>query len=76
MSAVASQITDISIVYLTVYSGGDQRKSHSSVSLASVSIIHQWLEKVSIRWRDHGWCYILALHKYRNASMIKSLIAS
>ena len=35
-----------------------------------VTIIHRWLEKVSIRWRHHEWSYILMLHKYRNASMI------
>ena len=36
MSAIASQITSLTIVYSTVYSGGDQRKCQSSASLAFV----------------------------------------
>ena len=36
MGAMASQITSLSIVYLTVYSGADQRKRQSSASLAFV----------------------------------------
>ena len=42
MSAVASLITRVTIVYSTVYSGSDQRKHQSSVSLAFVWRIHQW----------------------------------
>ena len=34
--AIASQITDVSIVYSTVSSGTDQRKHQSSASLAFV----------------------------------------
>ena len=40
MSAMASQITSLTIVYLTVYSGTDQRKHQSSMSLAFVWGIH------------------------------------
>ena len=36
MSATASQITSLGIVYSTVYSGADQRKHQSSMSLAFV----------------------------------------
>ena len=36
MGAVASQITSLTIVYSTVYSGADQRKHQSSTSLAFV----------------------------------------
>ena len=36
MSAMASQLTSLSIVYSTVYSGGDQRKHQSLASLALV----------------------------------------
>ena len=36
MSAMASQITSLAIVYSTVYSGADQRKHQSSASLAFV----------------------------------------
>ena len=43
MSAMASHITGVSIVYLTVCSGADQRKHRSSASLVFVSRIHRWL---------------------------------
>ena len=42
MSTMVFQITSLSIVYLTVYSGTDQRRHQSSVSLAFVRGIHQW----------------------------------
>ena len=42
MSAMASQITSLTIVYSTVYLGADQRKHQSSASLAFVSGIHRW----------------------------------
>ena len=42
MGATASQITSLTIVYSTVYSGTDQRKHQSSASLAFVRGIHQW----------------------------------
>ena len=42
MTAMASQITSLTIVYLTVYSDADQRKHQSSVSLAFVRGIHMW----------------------------------
>ena len=44
MSAVASQITSLTIVYSTVYSGVDQRKHQSSASLAL------WGEFTGDRW--------------------------
>ena len=34
MSAMASQITSLTIIYWTIYSGADQRKHQSSASLA------------------------------------------
>ena len=37
-----SQITSLTIVYSTVYSGADQRKHQSSASLAYVRGIHRW----------------------------------
>ena len=40
MGTMASQITSLTIVYSTVYSGADQRKHQSSASLASVRGIH------------------------------------
>ena len=41
MGAIASQITSLTIVYLTVYSGADQSKHQSSASLAFVWGIHR-----------------------------------
>ena len=41
MSPMASQITSLWIVYSTVYSSSDQRKHHSSASLAFVRGIHR-----------------------------------
>ena len=42
MNTMASQITSLAIVYLTVYSGADQRKHQNSASLDSVRGIHRW----------------------------------
>ena len=42
MSTMATQITNLTIVYSVVYSVADQRKHQSSVSLAFVKGIHQW----------------------------------
>ena len=60
MSAMASQITSLTIVYSNVYSGADQRKLQSSASLAFMSGIHQFpaqrastAEHISIGWRHH-----------------------
>ena len=41
MGAIASQITSLTIVYSSVYSGADQRKHQSSASLAFVRGIHR-----------------------------------
>ena len=41
MSAMASQITSLTIVYSTTYPGTDQRKYQSPASLAFVRKIHQ-----------------------------------
>ena len=64
MGAMASQITSLTIVYITVYSGAYQRKHQSPTSLAFVWGIHRWTgefpaqiavkaENVSIWWRHH-----------------------
>ena len=50
MSVMASQITSLTIVYSTVYSGTDQRKHQSSASLAFV----RGLYHVS-KWRCRSW---------------------
>ena len=41
MGAMASQISSLTIVYSTIYSGADQRKHQSSASLAFVRGIHR-----------------------------------
>ena len=41
-SAMASQITSLTIVYSTVYSGTDDRKHQRPASLAFVRGIHRW----------------------------------
>ena len=50
MSAMASQITGLTIVYSTVYSGVDQRKHQSSVWLAFVRGIHRGLVNSPYEW--------------------------
>ena len=42
MRAMASQITSLTSVYSTVYSGADERKHQSSASLAYMRGIHRW----------------------------------
>ena len=42
MSAMASQITNLTIVYWTVYSGADQRKHQRFASLTFLLEIHRW----------------------------------
>ena len=42
MSAMASQITSLTIIYSTVYSGADQRKHQRPASLVFVRGIHRW----------------------------------
>ena len=65
MGAIASQITSLTIVYSTVYSGTDESKHQSSASLAFVRGIHRGhgefpaqmasnAENVSIWWRHHA----------------------
>ena len=62
MGKMASQITSLTIVYSTIYSGADQRKHQSSASLAFVRRVpgefHAQMasnaENVPIWWRHHG----------------------
>ena len=66
MGAIASQITSLTIFYLTIHSGADQRKHQSSASLAFFAEnspvtgkfpvqMDNNAENVSIWWR-HQWC--------------------
>ena len=50
MGAMASEITRLTIVYSTVYSGTDQRKHQSSASLAIVLGIHRWPVNSPHKW--------------------------
>ena len=58
MSAIASQITSLMIVYWIVYSGTDQRKHQSSGLLAFVTGIHRWLvnspHKKPVTWEKEN----------------------
>ena len=50
MGTMASQITSLTIVYSTVYSGADQIKHQSSASLAFVRGIHRWWVNSPHKW--------------------------
>ena len=50
MAPMASQITSLTIVYSTVYSGADQRKHQSSASLAFVWGIHRGPVNSQHKW--------------------------
>ena len=58
MGAMASEITSLTVVYLVVYSGEDQRKHQSSASLAFVRGIHRW-PRVNERLskQSRGWWF-------------------
>ena len=59
MTTMASQITSLTVVYSTVYSGADQRKQQSSASLAFVWGIHRdrWIPRIKGQLR--GKCFHL-----------------
>ena len=50
MSAMASQITSLTIVYSTIYSGTDHGKYQSSASMAFVRGIHRWPVNSPHKW--------------------------
>ena len=50
MDALALQITSLTIVYWTVYSGADKRKHQSPASLAFVWGIPQWPVNSPHKW--------------------------
>ena len=59
MTTMASQITNLTVVYSTVYSDADQRKQQSSASLAFVWWIHRdrWIPRTKGQLR--GKCFHL-----------------
>ena len=54
MGAMASQITCLTIAYLTVYSDADQRKHQSSASLAFVRGIHRRPVNSPHKWASNA----------------------
>ena len=50
MGAIASQITSLTSIFLTVYSGADQRKHQSYASLAFVGGIYRWPVNSPHKW--------------------------
>ena len=50
MSTVASQITSLTIVYSSVYSGAGQRKHQNSAPMAFVRRIHRWPVNSPHKW--------------------------
>ena len=59
MGAMASQITSLTIVYSTVYSGADQSKHQSSASLAFVCGIHRGPVNSLHKWPVTRKCFHL-----------------
>ena len=79
MGTMASQITSLTIVWSTVYSGADQIRYQNPASLASVRVIHRWSvisphkgpvkrKKVSIWWRHY---VILTFHSVRRSHLTR-----
>ena len=72
MGVMAPQITSLTNVYSTVYSGADQRKHQSSASLAFVWGIHRWPVNSPHKWPatrkmfplDAVIMMFLGIHKY------------
>ena len=64
MGAMASQITSLTIVYSTIYSGADQRKHQSSASLAFVRGIQQWPVNSPPKWPVTRKCFHLMMSSY------------
>ena len=74
MSAMASQITSLTIVYSTVYSGADQRKHQNSASLAFARVIHRGPvtspHKGPVTWKMFPFddvimnCWIAEIHSH------------
>ena len=69
MSAIASQITSLTIVYSTVYSGADQRKHESSASLAFVPRIHRGPVN-----SPHKWPVTRKMFSFHDVIMISQFV--
>ena len=72
MSAMASQITSLTIVSI-VYSGADQRKHQSSASLAFVRGIHRWPVNSPHKWPVTRKCSHLMTSSWVSIELIRWL---
>ena len=63
MGPTASQITSLTIVYLIIHSGADQRKQSSKV-LAFVCGIHRWPVNSRAKGQERGKCFHLMTSSY------------
>ena len=81
MSAIASQVTSLPILYSTGYSGADQRKYQSSASLAFAwnspvtgefpAQMASNAKNVSILWRHHvGNVQVISYHTLRTCDFL------
>ena len=74
MGTIASQITSLTIVYSTVYSGADQRKYQSSASLAFVRGIHRGPvnhpHKWPVTWKMFPFDDVIVIHLNDNNGII------
>ena len=85
MSAMAPQITNLTIVDSIVYSGADHRKYQSSASLAFVRGIHRWpvnsLHKGPVKQKmfifdyvimnREAWRYTVCVYRLDNSEQMK-----
>ena len=72
MGTMAFQITCLTIVHLTVYSGADQRKHQSSASLAFVRGIHRWRWIPRTKGQLRGKCFHLVTSSWPCRKMPKA----
>ena len=74
MSALASQITSVFVVYSTVCSGADHRKHISSASLTFVRGIHRWPvnspHKGTLTWKMFTFDDVIIMKTHESASWI------
>ena len=69
MGAIASQITSLTIVYSTVYTGADQRKHESCASLAFARGLHRGPVNSPHKWPVSGKCFHLMTSSWLIPSM-------
>ena len=75
MGTMASQINSLPIVYLTVYSGADQRNHQKSASLAFVRGLHQWPVNSPHKWPVTRKMFPFDDVIMRNSNMVTKVLA-